>query len=244
MRRRRSRRRRTARTRRGRAAGRARRSSIPAATAGRGGLAAWGGRAVHARRTAAIEKGGDGLQGAVLRVPRRRRPRRAGAGRSAAGTWRRALAASPRVNGHRDYIIKALLHGLTGPVNGVTYTDVMIPMGQNRDEWIAAVASYVRNAFGNRASMITPADVARVRAATAGRQDAVDGGGDRVVDAAHGDGRQRPGRSTASHNPATASDALTIRPWTSGQRAAAGHVAAGRAAAAAHRDRTVAPPQA
>ena len=63
--------------------------------------------------------------------------------------WRRPLAGSPRVNGHRDYIIKAVLHGLTGPIDGRTYPQVMIPMGTNDDEWVASVASYVRQNFGN-----------------------------------------------------------------------------------------------
>ena len=67
-------------------------------------------------------------------------------------------------------MIKTLLHGLTGPVNGTTYTEVMVPMGQSPDDWIAAIGSYIRNSFGNRASLIAPADVARVRAATAGRK--------------------------------------------------------------------------
>jgi mono/diheme cytochrome c family protein/glucose/arabinose dehydrogenase len=79
------------------------------------------------------------------------------------------LAGSPRVNGHRDYIIKAVLHGLTGPVDDKTYTDVMMPMGVNNDEWVAAVSSFVRRSFGNTGGFVTPADVARVRAATAGR---------------------------------------------------------------------------
>ena len=46
----------------------------------------------------------------------------------------------------------------------------MIPMGTNTDEWVAAVASYVRNSFGNAGGFVTPADVARVRAATAARK--------------------------------------------------------------------------
>ena len=29
-----------------------------------------------------------------------------------------SLVGSPRVNGHRDYVIKTLLHGLTGPIEG------------------------------------------------------------------------------------------------------------------------------
>jgi mono/diheme cytochrome c family protein len=80
------------------------------------------------------------------------------------------LAGSPRVEGHRDYVTKAVLLGLTGPIDGNTYPGVMVPMGTNKDEWIAAIGSYVRNSFGNRASFITPADVARVRAATADRK--------------------------------------------------------------------------
>ena len=57
----------------------------------------------------------------------------------------------PRVQGHRDYVIKTLLHGMTGPLDGKTYpAGVMVPMGTNTDEWIAAIASYVRNSFGNR----------------------------------------------------------------------------------------------
>ena len=80
------------------------------------------------------------------------------------------LAGSPRVNSHRDYIDQVVLHGLTGPVDGKNYTDMMIPMGTNDDDWIAAVASYVRNSFGNTGGFVTPADVARVRAATADRK--------------------------------------------------------------------------
>jgi mono/diheme cytochrome c family protein/glucose/arabinose dehydrogenase len=80
-----------------------------------------------------------------------------------------SLVGVPRILGHRDYVIKPTLHGLTGPVDGQTYTQVMVPMGANSDDWISAVASYVRNAFGNTASFVTPAHVARVRAATAGR---------------------------------------------------------------------------
>jgi len=80
------------------------------------------------------------------------------------------LAGSQRVNGHRDYIVKAILGGITGPVDGKTYTDMMIPMANQDDEWIAAVASYVRYNFGNSGGYVTPADVARVRAANADRK--------------------------------------------------------------------------
>ena len=61
-----------------------------------------------------------------------------------------SLANSARVQGHRDYVIKTLLHGMDGPIDGRSYAaGVMAPMGTNRDEWVAAIASYVRNSFGN-----------------------------------------------------------------------------------------------
>jgi mono/diheme cytochrome c family protein len=75
-----------------------------------------------------------------------------------------ALAGSPRVQGHREYAIKVLLHGLAGPVDGKEYPGgVMVPMGTNTDEWLADVTSYVRNSFGNAAGLVTPAHVALVR---------------------------------------------------------------------------------
>jgi mono/diheme cytochrome c family protein len=78
------------------------------------------------------------------------------------------LVASNRVIGHRDYVIKTLLHGMTGPLDGRTY-GLMVPMGTNTDEWIASVASYIRSGFGGAGWLVTPADVARTRAATATR---------------------------------------------------------------------------
>jgi mono/diheme cytochrome c family protein/glucose/arabinose dehydrogenase len=131
------------------------------------------------------------------------------------------LAASPRVLGHQDYIVKVLLHGLTGPLSGATYPDAMIGMGQNNDEWVAAIGSYVRNAFGNRASLITPAQVARNRAATADRKTQwtladLEASLPRLVVI------DQSWKLTASHNSATAPNALTIQPWSSGQPQQAG----------------------
>ena len=62
------------------------------------------------------------------------------AGAAPGTTMAPPLAGSPRVNGHRDYVIKALLGGLTGPIGDKTYTEVMVPMGANKDEWVAAAA--------------------------------------------------------------------------------------------------------
>jgi hypothetical protein len=40
------------------------------------------------------------------------------------------LAGSPRVTGHRDYIIKVLLNGISGPLGDKTYSEVMVPQAQ------------------------------------------------------------------------------------------------------------------
>jgi mono/diheme cytochrome c family protein len=92
-------------------------------------------------------------------------------GAAAGMTLAPPLAGQPRVIGHRDYIIKVLLKGLSGDIDGKTYQGgaVMVPMGQNTDEWIADVASFVRMSFGNQAAMVTPSQVAQVRMATARR---------------------------------------------------------------------------
>jgi mono/diheme cytochrome c family protein len=125
------------------------------------------------------------------------------------------LAGSTRVLGHRDYLIKAVVHGLTGPVQGNTYTDVMVPMGTNKDDWIAAVTSYVRSNLGNNASVISPADVARARAAAANRNKPW------TVSELEGSlpvllAPQSAWKATASQNPNAAANALATGTWSTG----------------------------
>ncbi len=79
------------------------------------------------------------------------------------------FSGSPRVQGHPEYAVKTLLHGLTGAIEGKEYEGVMIAMGENTDEWIASVLSYIRNDFGNQASFVSPEYVAQIRAATGDR---------------------------------------------------------------------------
>jgi mono/diheme cytochrome c family protein len=122
------------------------------------------------------------------------------------------LAGSPRVQGHRDYVIKVLLKGLSGPLDGKTYRDVMVPMG-GTDEWIAGIASYLRTSFGNNGGLVTPADVARVRAETAGRTTPwtvaeLEASLPRVLDS-------QQWKFTASAGADTASGASTLRGWSS-----------------------------
>jgi hypothetical protein len=120
------------------------------------------------------------------------------------------------VQGPREYVIKTLLHGMTGPLEGKTYAaGVMVPMGTNSDEWIASVASYVRNSFGNTGALVTAADVARVRAATAARTSPWT-----LNEALASLPRPVPiqpaWKATASHNAAAASGALNFAGWSSG----------------------------
>jgi mono/diheme cytochrome c family protein len=126
-----------------------------------------------------------------------------------------SLASSARVQGHRDYIIKTLLHGMDGPIEGKTYAGgVMAPMGTNRDEWIAAIASYTRNVFGNVGSFVTPADVARVRAATADRKTFWKV--DELLASLPTPIEVLPTwKATASHNPTAANGAFSFATWTS-----------------------------
>ncbi|NND98618.1 MAG: c-type cytochrome [Pirellulaceae bacterium] len=80
-----------------------------------------------------------------------------------------ALAGSPRVTGQKEVLTRILLHGLTGPVDGKSYREVMAPSDQKDDQWIASVASYIRQEWGNLASIIRPSDVAAIRAANKSR---------------------------------------------------------------------------
>ena len=111
--------------------------------------------------------------------------------------------------------IKTLLHGMTGPLDGKTYpAGVMMPLGTNDDQWIAAIASYVRNSFGNRASFITPDEVTRVRAATNARKtmwtpEELESSVPQLLLA------QPSWKLTASHNSSAAAGALTFTTWNS-----------------------------
>lgn len=77
------------------------------------------------------------------------------------------LTGSPRVQSHPDYVIKVLLHGLSGKIEGKTYPGaIMVGMAEQSDEWIASIASFIRLNLTNEASLVSAADVAKVRAAT------------------------------------------------------------------------------
>ncbi len=75
------------------------------------------------------------------------------------------LAGSGRVQAHPEYVIKTLLHGLSGPLEGKNYASgIMVGMEEQSDDWIAAIASYIRYNLSNEASLVSPAQVAETRA--------------------------------------------------------------------------------
>ena len=82
-----------------------------------------------------------------------------------------SIAGTPSVVGNPELPIKFILQGLMGPITieGTTYNSMMPPVGGVSDQDIADVLTYVRQSFGNRGTIVTPAQVKAVRDATAGR---------------------------------------------------------------------------
>ncbi len=87
------------------------------------------------------------------------------------------LKGSPWVSGSEERLIKLALHGLWGKieVNGRTFDTAkgvppMTPFASLlNDKELAAVLTYVRNSWGNKASPVAPETVTRVRAANKSR---------------------------------------------------------------------------
>lgn len=85
------------------------------------------------------------------------------------------LAGTPWVNEDPDRLIMLTLNGLLGPM---TVLDMpypgLVPMtpfgGMLNNEEIAAVLTFVRNSFGNQASVIEPEQIEQVRVATQGKE--------------------------------------------------------------------------
>ncbi|CAN0388749.1 unnamed protein product, partial [Phaeothamnion confervicola] len=78
------------------------------------------------------------------------------------------LVGSARVTGDKIALIQLMLLGLQGPVDGKEYTNNMLPMAGNSDEYIASVLSYIRNSndLGNKSSIVTIDEVKGVRSFT------------------------------------------------------------------------------
>jgi len=73
------------------------------------------------------------------------------------------LRNSPWVLGQEDLLIRIVLNGLKGDL-------LMPPMGTLDDRQLAGILTYVRSTWGHQAGPISAATVARVRAASKGRQ--------------------------------------------------------------------------
>lgn len=92
------------------------------------------------------------------------------------------LVSKFRLLEYKEGVIKILLHGLKGPVDGKTYPDHMPAMGANSDEWIASVLNYLRYDLGMRSFpkmndgyinfvLVQPQQVKKVREKFAGRKE-------------------------------------------------------------------------
>ena len=82
------------------------------------------------------------------------------------------LAGSEWVTGDEGRLVRVILHGLTGDVEveGETFNGAMPAWGPTlSDPDIAAVATYIRSSFGNKAAPVSAATVAQIRAATKSR---------------------------------------------------------------------------
>ncbi len=95
-------------------------------------------------------------------------------GKGVAGTYP-PLVASDYVTGDERRLAAILVNGINGPfvVNGVTYNSEM-PKWRDyfSDEEIAAVITYIRNSWGNKAPAVSKDTVAKVRAELADKPNA------------------------------------------------------------------------
>ena len=82
------------------------------------------------------------------------------------------LAANKRVGDDPQKLIRIILNGLKGPIDGKIYSDEMPALGVNDDEYIASILSYIRNNMGNKATVVKPEDVMKVREQTKDRNHA------------------------------------------------------------------------
>lgn len=72
------------------------------------------------------------------------------------------------VLGSKAVLVQQILKGSNGKVeiDGETFHNTMPAQAQLTDQQIADVLTYVRNSFGNKASIVTPAEVKAIRAKT------------------------------------------------------------------------------
>ncbi|PIB28879.1 sorbosone dehydrogenase [Maribacter sp. 4G9] len=82
-----------------------------------------------------------------------------------------ALSGSTRVQSHPEYVIKTVMHGLEGPLDGKTYpAGIMVGNKEQSDDWIASIVSYIRTNLSNEATLVSAEDVHTVRTKTEERK--------------------------------------------------------------------------
>ena len=76
------------------------------------------------------------------------------------------LTKTKQVLGNKTQLINIILIGLDEEmkINGETYFNPMPSQPHLKDQEIADVLTYVRNSFGNKASLVTTAEVKAARA--------------------------------------------------------------------------------
>lgn len=81
------------------------------------------------------------------------------------------LAGSEWVLGNERVLINIVLHGVAGEmeVKGARYSGAMLPFASSGDAEIAAVLTYIRSDWGNRAAPVAASTVQAVRTATKDR---------------------------------------------------------------------------
>jgi len=76
-----------------------------------------------------------------------------------------SLHDNARVTGNTTLLTNLVLNGMQGPIDDVSYVGGMMPsIASNGDEFVANVLTYIRNGFGNNASMIPAKDVTTIKA--------------------------------------------------------------------------------
>jgi mono/diheme cytochrome c family protein len=79
------------------------------------------------------------------------------------------LKGSQRLMGDGNLVARLVLNGLTGPNHGKTYPGQMPAFKWASDDWLAAILTYARNEWGNKAEIVEPAQLAGARKLTADR---------------------------------------------------------------------------
>ncbi len=75
-----------------------------------------------------------------------------------------AMAGDPVVTqADAGEVIEIIVYGTTKPASYFSSRNQMAPFGFLTDQEVAAAATYIRNSWGNQASAVAPAQVAKVR---------------------------------------------------------------------------------